>query len=54
VTSFPKIKAWFDRTRSRPGFQEAIGRDLGAASRFMRMRGVIQDLFGRGLQSAAT
>ncbi len=54
ATSFPQIKDWFDRIRSRPGFQEAIGRDLGTASRFMRVRGAIQNLFGRGLQSAAT
>jgi glutathione S-transferase len=52
--SFPQISAWFDRVRSRPGFQEAIGRDLGAASRFLRVRGAVQNLLGRGLQSAAT
>lgn len=54
ATSFPQIKAWFDRVRSRPGFQEAIGRDLGAVSRFMRLRGAVQNLLGRGLQSVGT
>jgi len=54
ATAFPEIKAWFDRVRSRAGFEEAIGRDLGAASRFMRVRGAVQNLLGRGLRSAAT
>ena len=51
--SFPRLESWFDRVRARPGFQEAIGRDLGAASRFMRVRGAVQNLLGRGLRSAA-
>jgi glutathione S-transferase len=54
ATSFPRIKAWFDRARARPGFQEAIARDLGAASRFMRVRGAVQNLLGRGLRRVAT
>lgn len=54
AASFPQIKAWFDRVRSRPGFREAIGRDLGAATRFMRGRGAVQNLLGRGLQSLVT
>ena len=54
ATSFPRIKAWFDRARARPGFQEAIARDLGAASRFMRVRGAIQNVLGRGLRGVAT
>jgi glutathione S-transferase len=54
ATSFPRIKAWFDRARSRKSFEEAIGRDQGAASRFMRVRGTVQNLLGRGLRSAAT
>jgi len=52
--SFPRVKAWFDRARSRPSFGEAIGRDLGMASRFMRARGAVQNLLGRGLRSVAT
>lgn len=52
--SFPRISAWFDRARARPGFQEAIARDLGAASRFMRVRGAVQNLLGRGLRRVAT
>ena len=54
ATSFPRIKAWFDRARARPSFQEAIARDLGAASRFMRVRGAIQNVLGRGLRRVAT
>jgi len=54
ATSFPGIQAWFDRARARPGFQEAIARDLGAASRFMRVRGALQNLLGRGLRSVAS
>ncbi|MCP4004383.1 MAG: glutathione S-transferase family protein [bacterium] len=54
AASFPQLKAWFDRARTRPGFREAIGHDLGAASRFMRVRGAVQNFLGRGLQSAAT
>jgi len=53
-TAFPRIKAWFDRARARPSFQEAIARDLGAASRFMRVRGAVQNLLGRGLRRVAT
>jgi glutathione S-transferase len=52
--SFPRVKAWFDRARSRPGFQEAIARDLGVTSRFLRARGAVQNLLGRGLRSVAT
>jgi glutathione S-transferase len=50
ATSFPLLAGWFDRVRDRPGFQEAIGRDLGVASRFMRLRGSVQNLLGRGLR----
>ena len=53
AASFPRIKTWFDRARSRESFREAIGRDTGAASRFMRVRGAVQNLFGRGLRSIA-
>jgi glutathione S-transferase len=53
ATSFPRVNAWFGRARSRKSFEEAIGRDLGAASRFMRVRGAVQNLLGRGLRSAA-
>ncbi len=54
ATSFPQLESWFDRVRARPGFKEAIGRDLGAATRFMRVRGAVQNLLGRGLQSVST
>jgi glutathione S-transferase len=50
---FPRLEAWFTRVRAREGFREAIGRDLGAAARLMRMRGAVQNLLGRGLRTAA-
>ncbi len=53
AASFPWLRAWFDRARSRNSDREAIGRDLGAASRFMRVRGAVQNMLGRGLRSAA-
>lgn len=49
----PELCEWFTRVRARAGFQEAIGRDLGAAARFMRARGMVQNLLGRGLRTAA-
>ncbi len=52
--SFPRVQAWFDRARARPGYQEAIARDLGVASRFLRVRGRVQNLLGRGLRNAAS
>lgn len=54
ASAFPRVKAWFDRARSRPSFEEAIRRDLGVSSRFMRARGAVQNLLGRGLRSVAT
>lgn len=51
--AFPRLEAWFTRVRTREGFREAIGRDLGAAARFMRMRGAVQNLLGRGLRTAS-
>ncbi len=54
ATSFPLLAAWFDRARARPGFKEAIGRDLGVLSTFLRVRAAVQNVFGRGLQGLAT
>lgn len=54
ASAFPRLESWFTRARAREGFREAIGRDLGAASRFMRVRGAVQNLLGRGLRTAAT
>jgi len=54
ATAFPRLQAWFDRVRARPTFQEAIGGDLGVASKFLRARGAVQNLLGRGLQQLAT
>lgn len=53
AASFPGLRAWFDRASARESFHEAIGRDTGAASRFMRVRGAVQNLLGRGLRSLA-
>lgn len=50
--AFPRLQDWFDRARARPGYAEAIGRDFGAASRFMRVRGHVQNWLGRGLRGA--
>jgi len=54
AAAFPHVKAWFDRARARPSFAEAIGRDLGAASRFLRVRGTVQNWMGRGLRRVAS
>ena len=54
AAGFPQVRAWFDRARARPGYREAIGRDLGLASRFMRARGSVQNWLGRGLRSVAS
>jgi glutathione S-transferase len=54
AAAFPHLKAWFDRARARPSFGEAIGRDLGVASRFVRARGTVQNWMGRGLRRVAT
>ncbi len=49
---FPTLSAWFDRVRARPGFREAIWRDVRVMSRVFRLRGTIQNYFGRGLRAA--
>ena len=50
ATAFPRIQAWFDRVCARPTFREAIGRDQGVTSKFLRVRGAVQNLLGRGLR----
>ncbi len=49
----PTLSAWFARVRARPGFQEAIWRDVRVVSRVFRARGTLQNWLGRGLAKIA-
>lgn len=54
ASSFPRLWAWFGRVRARPGFQEAIWRDVRVASRIFRAKGAVQNWLGRGLKTHAS
>lgn len=51
--AFPHLWAWFARVRARPGFQEAIWRDVRVASRIFHAKGTVQNWLGRGLKALA-
>lgn len=51
--TFPHLWGWFERVRARPGFREAIWRDVRIVSRVFRAKGAVQNWLGRGPKTFA-